>query len=271
MNILSSCAVDSFYFDESVQDRHGFVLGAYVFTNRGVAEAAVTKVLRAGGFQPGIDEYKSRVRFDCSPGMRLCRDQLVDFVSRNTNVALIIVKREERDSFGEHALRGLAHLAWKNGLDGYELHGHFDQGLFPRRTGTALAEAIGFPDRYSFSFEADSRTVFGLQLADLVANAAARIIAEWMDGHPKTILLGEESGYQVGTPVSLSWSLKMMLRYSFFSGRLMEPPRDDDGKIMWHLPLNDLRSYCIYTTELPEPIENAVQAAFGTVWLGCIH
>ena len=266
-------AADAVYFDESIQDSHGFILGSYVFCRAEDADLSVASALQTSGLRPGIDEFKSRLPFDSNERLRDLRDRLVAFVSRNCQVGFVIAPRSERETLGQYALHGLARIVWRNELSNRDLAVYLDQGVFRSISdGNRLVATIAFPDGFKFHLEQDSRTVFGLQLSDLVANAGARILVETLTGHPRTVLLGESSGYVEGTEASLSWVLKMMLRYSFLCGRLSEPPRDPDGKIMWNLPLMDLRSYAVYTAPgLCAKLEDAIEQAFGTVWLGCIH
>ena len=266
-------AFDHAYFDESLHDAHDFMLGAFVFARHDHATAAVASALEAAHLRVGVDEFMSRLPFADNFRLQQLRSDLIQYVARETKVGIVIAPRKERAHLGKHALEGLAKVAWRNALECTSLDIEFDDGVFSSSTAALLqTEEIGFPENFHFTYRADSKVSLGLQLADLVANAASRMLIETMTGHQKRVTLGEDSGYEEGTEAALSWDLKMMLRYSFFSGRLAEPPRNDEGRFEWHLPLMDLRSFAVHTAgPLGDTLDEGVDSAFGRIWLGCIH
>jgi hypothetical protein len=156
-------------------------------------------------------------------------------------------------------------------MDPADLEVHFDKGVFPSLTqARAWVREWPQPSKCGFHFAADSRTTLGIQLADLVANAGARILLETLTGNQKIVDIGgHNTGYEPGTEAELGWALRMMLRYSFFVGPLPVHENKPDPSLIMRA---DLYSYGIYiSSSCPEPIAKVARDVFDTMWMGCIH
>jgi hypothetical protein len=66
--------VNHMYFDESIHQRGGFILGAYIFGPS--AESRVSEALDKCGLRPNVDEYKSSMRMADHPEQLALRSEL---------------------------------------------------------------------------------------------------------------------------------------------------------------------------------------------------
>ena len=87
-----------FYFDESIQERAGFIVGAFVYSGNDLTPS-VFAALTEAGLQPGIDEFKSGVRMATHPEQARARDLLRGLLM-NVRVGIIVVPSSERPSLG---------------------------------------------------------------------------------------------------------------------------------------------------------------------------
>ena len=55
-----------FYFDESIQQRAEFIVGAFVYSETDLTPA-VFKAISGAGLEPRVDEFKSGMQMDSRP------------------------------------------------------------------------------------------------------------------------------------------------------------------------------------------------------------
>lgn len=269
-NYVTRTAVDAIYFDESIHRDHGFISGAYVFVRESL-DNAIAAALRQAGMQPGRDEFKSRLPFAVNPHFRRLRDELMRLVQSSTSIGLLVAPERERARLGAYALDGLVKIVEANRISSQSLQVYMDEGLFSSRAqARRLLSARPSIASCGLHPEQDSGAVFGIQLADLVANAGARILIENLTGEYKLVDIGgENTGYELGTEAELEWTLRMMLRYSFFKGPLRPEQAESEGV---EAPLANLFDYAIHIAPgCPEPVAEVARTVFDTIWLGCIH
>lgn len=155
-------AMREIYFDESIHDRGGFILGAYVCGAD--ADAAVTDALSAAGLRPGVDEFKSSARMDQHPEQLQVREHL-QAALRAYRIGVLVAPASPRSALGVAALKGLKKIVIANRLEGSALRAYFDEGIFTSaQAGREIASNIGMPTACELQFEHDSRIVKGLQL-----------------------------------------------------------------------------------------------------------
>ena len=115
-----------FYFDESIQDRGGFIVGAYVFGAD--AEASVSDAIARVGLKPGIDEFKSSARMSAHPEQVKLRAELGTLL-RDYRVGVLVAPRADRARLGVFALHGLDQIMQANGLAARpDMEAFFDEG-----------------------------------------------------------------------------------------------------------------------------------------------
>ena len=76
-----------FYFDESIQQRAGFMIGAFVYSDTDLT-TAVFEGIAAARLRPGVDEFKSGMRMDGRPEHAAARESLRELLQR-TRVGLV--------------------------------------------------------------------------------------------------------------------------------------------------------------------------------------
>ena len=94
-----------FYFDETKQERAGFIIGALVYSPNDVT-TKVYAALEEVGLRPGFDEFKSGARMDSNPKLAELRSHLSE-VLRKTSIGVVVTSVAERAMLGREALLGL--------------------------------------------------------------------------------------------------------------------------------------------------------------------
>jgi hypothetical protein len=259
-------AMGHFYFDESIHDRGGFIVGAYVYGPD--ADAQVTAAIDRVGLRPGLDEFKSSSRMDRHPEQVALRDELRKILVEY-RLAVLVTPSADRAALGEEALRGLDQIAQANNLvGGPRLVAALDEGVFdPVGRAAELSAEIGL-DRYcEIRPEQDSRAVKGLQLADLVAHTAATMLLETLGLVRKHVKAGSDSGYEEDLELELGFELWAGLRYQFLhSGPADQQEEAYQGALMEVGPCG-LRISAACSADL----RAAALDRFGQCYLGCIH
>lgn len=80
-----------FYFDESIHERAGFILGAYVYSLDDLSPSVYAQI-KAVGLCPGIDEFKSSAKMDKDPQQQLLRDKIKELLGNAfAKVGLVVI------------------------------------------------------------------------------------------------------------------------------------------------------------------------------------
>jgi hypothetical protein len=254
------------YFDESIHDRGGFIVGAYVYGPD--AQTAVTAAICRVGLDPETDEFKSSARMDKNPRQNALRAELRG-VLRSYRIGVLVIPRWERAALGEHALRGLDQIAIANSLsERGEIVVALDEGLFPSTKKAAdLCASIGIDQYCTVLTEQDSRIVQGLQLADLVAHTGGTMLLETLGLVEKSVVAGPNSGYDEDSKVDLGFELWASMRYQFFHSGPVKGQADFYGGA-----LMEVGNHGLYISPACEEwLRNAALERFGQCYLGCIH
>jgi len=259
-------AMPSFYFDESIHDRGGFIVGAFVYGQD--ADSAVSAAIRRVGLQPGVDEFKSCARMSEHRPQVALRAELRQIL-RDYRIGVVVVPSSDRTSLCEHAFRGLDQIARANNIVGVPgLEAVFDRGLFrSTKEGAELAARFGL-DRYCcIRVEQDSRIMKGLQLADLVAHTAAMILLETLGIVTKLVKAGPCSGYDEDLDLNLGFEMWASLRYQFFyAGPVREQDEIYQGALM------EIGENGLYiASSRSDELRSAALGRFRENYLGCIH
>jgi hypothetical protein len=257
-----------FFFDESVHQRGGFALGAFVYT-RSDPTATLKKALKAAGLKPGIDEFKSGAHVGRNPKQAKARDYLQNALFDCGRIALVVVPANKSDALGREALTGLRTILELNKLDAGQHKVYLDEGLFSsHKEALDTACSLGLQSTCTLHPESDSRNVLGLQLADLVAHTGSIMLLEHQGIITKTVKAGPNSGYDPDLDIELGFELWTTIRYNFFSGDVPDPET-------WSSQLDfqvEVEPYGLYISPLCDPaLAEAVRQRFGHMYLGCIH
>lgn len=266
------------YVDESIHDSLGFIVVAFVFSSPQL-DKLVSQALQGAGLVPGQDEFKSSYRMVQNIRMQEIREQLLDLAANHTRIALVVADSNSRKSLGAISLRYLRSILGKNGLLDHPIESYFDEGILT----SALINSehdCRIPNLTIHASE-DSRTCFGIQVADLVAHCASQLIRDGLSGHSKEISLNSEA---YGAPsASLSWKLLITLRRAMFTRTFVydcaEYDADTDPVVIGpdddvvDIAMNpEMLGWGLYISDDVEGcVARSIEATLGRVWLGCMH
>jgi hypothetical protein len=257
-----------FYFDESIHPIGGFSLGAYVYSDTSL-DCAVSDALRQCGLTPKKDEFKSGARKDGFPQQVRLRELLRGIVQDSCGIGVVIAPDSPREILGREALPALNKILSTTRFKSHEHTVFFDQGIFSNVAARQrAAEAFRFAQPCELRFEQDSRTIFGLQVADYVAHTSSTMLLGQLGLIVKTVKAGENSGYNPDLDIEIAFEMWAALRYSFFSD---PPPPVDTWKTQldWKV---DVAARGLHVSDLCKPtLSKAAFETFGEIYLGCIH
>lgn len=254
-----------FYFDESIQRRAGFIIGAFVYSEKDLTPS-VFEVLERAGLVPGMDEFKSGARMHGRPEHVNAREGLRGLLQR-VRLGLIVVPADDRDNLGSEAIAGLEKIIRANELTTSNHRVYLDEGV------TATPELVeSFRARIGVPFEVflnqDSKSVGGIQLADLAAHSMGVMLLEHQGHLNKTVKAGEASGYDPDLDIELGFELWASLRYAFFKAPQPIPgPEDPLGELMF-----DVEHYGLHVApSCEDALRFSAVERFGLCYIGCIH
>jgi hypothetical protein len=256
-----------FYFDESIHERGGFILGAFVYSDGDLSQP-VADALSSVGLQPGIDEFKSGGR-DEDRQRRFSLRHLLRMVMQGTKVGAVLSGIDERHRLGEDALIGLTRFIEVNKLG----RGHvvvMDQGvMFSRR-----AEAVDtFEARTGSrcSLGQDSRMLGGLQVADLAAHSLSTMVLETMGLVSKKVRSGRYLGYgDDDLDVEIGFELWVTTRHCLFQHHFVTEEMLERNEM--EAMTADTATYALYISPGCSPqAQTAALEALGKMYMGCIY
>lgn len=256
-----------FYFDESIQERGGFIIGAFVYASNDMTPEVFSAIEKIG-LRPGVDEFKSGARMDRNPDQAKLRGQLSN-VLMNTNIGVVVLPATERSLLGHEAIVGLQKILPANGLDQQPHKVFLDEGIVVDfKTQQSFLKEVGALCELHLS--QNSKIVGGIQLADLVAHSLGGMLLEQLGLISKKVRVGEGSGYDPDLEIELGFKLWTSLRYQFFKASQPNPgpiPDDPIGELIF-----DVENYGLHISEKCCPsLREAALQRFGDCYLGCIH
>ena len=247
------------FFDDSQHERGDFVLGAYACFDTDPAEH-ISSAIQAAGFTPGFDEYKSSHPHARDPRWVELRRALFRIANAST-IGIVVAPYADRSRFALHALTGLAHIIGQNDV-ARPIRAFLDEGLFRSRIQfDRWRYESGLQDNVEVISECDSRTVYGIQVADLVAHACAITLLGRLGIADKTLHSEEEGEYQ------LSFEMWARLRYNFFTRAITDPDLLEAARA----GLVDSHGGLYVTPGTSDIVAATADERFGHTWLGCIH
>ena len=256
-----------FYFDETIQQRGGFIIGAFVYSPNDVTPEVYSAIEQVG-LRPGVDEFKSGTRMDRNPKQAELRSRLMEKLL-NTRVGIVVVPATERALLGHHALLGLRKILSANGLAQKPHSVFLDQGITVERG--SCTDLLGEPGAFCEVHQSqDSKLIGGIQLADLTAHLLGGMLLESLGLVSKLVRVGDNSGYDPDLEIELGFELSASLRYQFFKA-----PQPNLGGILDD-PIGDLifdvENFGLHISDgCPQDLKEAALLRFGTCCLGCIH
>ncbi len=254
------------YFDESKHVRHGFILGAYVYSKRDLNDD-ISQIISSVGLRPETDEFKSSFYMSKHPEQKELRRKLQGLL-HYIKIGLVISSENEYE-LRSTSLNGLKFLTEKNDEFKNGTIIFFDAGIFKNQfEGEKYSKEIGIDPIHNLYFEQNSKIIRGVQLADLVAHTCSIILLESLGVLKKTVKAGKNSGYEPNLDINIGFELWTTIRYNFFSD---PPPHPDE----WTSQLDyasKVTGKGLFISELcNENIKSESLKRFGEMYLGCIH
>lgn len=258
--------VGHFYFDETIQERGGFIIGAFVNAPNDVTPKIYSAIEQVG-IRPRVNEFKSGARMDRNPKQAELRSHIMETL-RKTRIGIIVAPVEERALLGHHALLGLRKILSANGLAHKPHSVFFDEGIaLDRDSNNDLLGEVGALCEVHQS--QDSKLVGGIQLADLAAHFLGGMLLENLGLLTKMVRAGENSGYDPDLEIELGFELWASLRYQLFKAPqpYRATPDDPVGNLVF-----DVDNYGLHISDnCSKPLREAALKCFGSCYLGCIH
>lgn len=251
------------FFDDSKHHSWGFSVGAFA-----ICEHDPTNELRSiigrHGFDPEHYEFKSSSPMKGKPKQQVVRNELRSFIQRNCEIAICVVDGDKR--LGPAGVKLLEKMLQHDLLKGQKHQFFFDEGLFSSQD---LADEhltqIKANEFCEVHFEQDSKSIVGIQIADLVAHTCGTMLLDAL-GKPMKLVKVDNSGYDDDVDIDLGFELWAGVRYAFLSTQKQRIEDDFD------LAVVDVSTYGLLVDEsVSNHGEKAARKRFGEMYLGCIH
>lgn len=254
-----------FYFDESIHDKAGFIIGAYVYSDKDIS-SLIFSALGEVGLVPGEDEFKSSILMSQNTAYKVLRKKLKEIL-QYLKVGLVVLPKQNRKDLGDEALKCLYKIIQANSLFDEKHDVYFDEGISFSSGKKSIIESEGL----KLHTGQDSRCVAGIQLADLVAHTLSTMLLEKL-GHINKKFIGPygDGGYPEGTEITLGFELWADVRRLFFSSTVTV--EDIENKSQLEALTVNVTDHGLLISELcDEALANQAYELFGQQYLGCIY
>jgi hypothetical protein len=260
-------SINHIYVDESIHVQGDFIATAAIFSDRDL-QAPIERILRQCGLTPGVDEFKSSNPMNGNETSQYLRSGLRSVLhDQQCRVALAFSHISERTELDIQVLELISSAIQRDSSKADEYYLSADKGIMRSAT---RAQWRSCEDTYRINIlpNDDSRSVYGLQLADMCAHSAAMVIKGKTGHSTKRIFVGEESGYRPGTAIGLDFELWASLRYNLASNEVAV--LDPESKV--EMPERYMKPFGLnISAGCSSDVRQAAQTVFGKVYLGCIH
>ena len=253
------------YFDESIRERGGFIVGALVVSDRDLSPLVAAEWARLG-LNPESEEYKSSNPKNGNE-LGVAQREVVARLVHESKLGLVVGPREDRENLGAYCTDLLTQLIETGFIasGGHSLY--IDEGIPVR---TAHLERLG-QMAVSVARKCDSKKVGGIQVADHAAHALGGMLLEEMGLLRKQVRAGENSGYHPDDVLDLGFELWASLRYALIGRNEyiegLSPPPDDPANPYFRV--DGVGLYVAPTCS--EELARHARKRFGVNYLGCIH
>ncbi|WP_205470675.1 hypothetical protein [Breoghania sp. L-A4] len=199
-----------------------------------------------------------------NPRLRSLRDDLKQFIRSRCKVSVCVVEGDE--NIGPASLRLLQKALTHKRFKEHRHKVYFDEGLFSsRQAAEKIASESEGLEKCSFHFEQDSKSVAGIQVADLAAHTCGIMLLDAL-GHVDKKVRIKNSGYLEEDEIELGFELWASLRYEFLS------ENKTDFKDEFDIALVAVEPYGLFIHDsVGDAVTEAARERFGEMYLGCIH
>lgn len=249
------------YFDESIRDSGKFIVGALIYSEQDLT-VLVQDLWKEFGLPP-THEYKSSALKGADESGRQQRSRLYGILQKG-KVGLVVCPSSHRKELGKYAVALLKQLIAAGLIPSGQHVFYLDEGISVSPQDIQEAVAVGILVHPA----QDSRTIAGLQVADLVAHSTGGMLLEQMGLLKKTVRAGENSGYEPDLQIEIGFELWANLRYYFFQVSTAKGDEIDQFALANH----KMEGFGLYIApSCPEDLAQNSRARFGNNYLGCIH
>lgn len=252
------------WFDESIRDNGKFIIGALVYCDKDLSPL-IQKEWESMGLNPTQFEFKSSTPKAGDNTAIEARDRLHNIL-RYAKVGLVICPTSDRQALGAYGVALVKQIIQKKAVPDEHHFLFMDQGIVLSAEDRSEAGKCGV----EIFLSQDSRTIAGIQLADLASHSLGGMLLEKMGLISKTVRAGEESGYEPETQIEIGFELWASLRYLLIQSP--QPIRPLIGDDVEAYPVFQVQGYGLYLAHsCPEDLCEHALARFGENYLGCIH
>ena len=257
------------YFDDSKHPTRGFSLGALVICKQDPQEE-LTSAIRDSGFDPEKFEFKSSLPMRDNNSLQRLRYSFEAFMSLNCKIAICVVKEERDLGFAGLCLLKKA-LRHEELLDG-EHEIFFDEGLFTSKkditTATRFVKDESAIQKCQLHLEQDSKSVRGIQVADLVAHRCSTMLSEKL-GFVNKIVKVDHVGWPNVKEIPLGFEMWAGFGFrNLFLGERMEDSFSEGPNFLMY----NVEPFGLFIHEsLEQEVADAAHERFAKMYFGCIH
>ncbi len=251
-----------FYIDDSIHDVPGFILAACVYSHKNL-QTEINLLYKQLNLSNAQFEFKSSINFSKFPEYNSIREALKSFINERCRLGLVILPRSKRELLGEECMKALKKFILHNRQIRQPLTICFDEGIFSSRK---MAEKyISEPEFKTTELHliCDSRSVSGIQVADLAAHIASIQLKGAYGLVNKMVKVLNDNVEET----ELTFEMFATIRYTFFNRGLTIYTDDPikDATV-------DVEPFGLYVSEYcDETLAEKARTVFGSVYLGCIH
>lgn len=255
------------FIDESIHDKHNFILSAFVFFDDCPSEL-VDKAFETLGLCPANEEYKSSKRKKNEPIYQDLRSRLFDIL-QGSKIAVSILPATNRCLLGKFQLQTLERIISANDLQRDFYSVYIDQGIKFNDDDIMIFKK-NTKNHISLMFNQDSKYIKGIQLADLASHSTSAMLKEFMQ-EPKIIRTLDEDGQLI--EMALSFKFFKLLRHNFFCNYLslskeeFELALDIDPIEAMSVTVKDYGLFI--SDQCSEEVKNAALTCLSKLYMGC--
>ena len=252
------------YFDESIRDNGGFIIGALVISDEDMS-TQIRKQWECLGISPD-DEYKSSV-IKINNETSVKQRNFISYLLQKSKLALIVLPNDDRRQLGNYCAELVLQLLNTHMLQNQPHELHLDENVFIDKEIQSKLKELNV----SLYLNSDSKQEAGIQLADHASHALGGMLLEEMGVIKKQVKAGENSGYHPDEMLDLGFELWANLRYALIGKNHyiegLSPPLEDPAN-----PYYMVDGYGLFiASSCSSALTVSARNRFGTNYLGCIH
>ncbi|MFW6253918.1 MAG: DUF3800 domain-containing protein [Chitinivibrionales bacterium] len=244
------------YIDESIHEKHGFMLLAYVLCPNDPQKKLASILAKHKKA-----EFHALEKMDGNKRTQMLRSEIRQYINWSCQWGVFVFPSDSRCSLAGDLPQFFNNLSTANVKDDL-IRIHLDEGIIkPSELKIISNDISDIEILLSKSYE-----VNGIQLADLVASLNGIRLREEISQSPKMLTYGDESGFNPPIEAELGYELWASLRYSMCRS---SNPLDEEMPGMAEFLT---KGYGLFISDKCSPeLQASAEKIFGRVYLSCIH